>query len=49
MEFGCGISSSILVVSLLCTAASSLTILAIALLSACLHGAAHTVAAAQDP
>lgn len=44
MEFGWGISSSILVVSLLCTAASSLTIRAIALLSACLRHAAHIVA-----
>ena len=40
MEFGWGISRSILVLLLLCTAAKSLTILAIALLSACLRDAA---------
>ena len=43
-EFGWGISSSILVVLLLCAAANPLTILAIALLSACLRDAAQLVA-----
>ena len=44
MEFGWGTSSSIRVLLLLCTAAKSLTILAIALLSACLRDGTQVAA-----